>query len=75
MEAQDDDDDTRSALYVISDPFIGGAAGDSWSSDEDRYYAWGRGDIDYMGVDSFDNILKRIDKMMTLSDVTVHMTE
>merc|ERR1712227_839892 len=34
-------------------------------ADETRQYAWERGQIDYMGIDSFENIESHIKKMMT----------
>ena len=30
--------------------------------DPNRQYAWEQGQIDYLGIDSFDNIQKRIDQ-------------
>jgi len=30
-------------------------------SDEQRQYNWEHGQIDYLGADSFDNILQRLD--------------
>lgn len=35
--------------------------------DQMRKMAWEQGHIDYMGKDSFDNIMKRIQASMTLS--------
>lgn len=37
----------------------------SATDDPARQYAWEQGEIDYLGVDKFENIQKRLDKAMT----------
>ena len=37
----------------------------SANDDPARQYAWEQGQIDYLGVDKFENIQKRLDKAMT----------
>jgi glycogenin glucosyltransferase len=34
-------------------------------NDEQRQYSWERGQIDYLGVDSFDNILSQLDSKLS----------
>ena len=34
-------------------------------SDSRRQYSWERGQIDYLGIDSFDNILSQLDAKLT----------
>jgi len=34
-------------------------------SDEQRQYNWEHGQIDYLGADSFDNILQRLDAKLS----------
>ena len=37
-------------------------------SDEQRQYNWERGQIDYLGADSFDSILSRLNAKLMVTD-------
>ncbi|KAK2157063.1 hypothetical protein NP493_1912g00000 [Ridgeia piscesae] len=38
---------------------------DTQLDDSSRQYAWERGHIDYRGIDSFDNIRRQLDKVLS----------
>ncbi|KAG0423516.1 hypothetical protein HPB47_000708 [Ixodes persulcatus] len=61
-------------LSILGDTSVAnifaGASKKEASESEDRFEAWERGEIDYMGADAFENIQAKLDEAIKASDAS-----